>query len=451
MITLIIKYYKCMIRDSEFSDECIANFIQSDSVGRNVYLNSFISALNSVNQNTYISIDANWGSGKTVFMKQLEYLNYCSLNTFNAPSLDSTAIGNFQNKYAVFYYNAWENDYHDDPLQSLLFSLIDKLYTDEKRKEKARSLTEAAVKSIAIEAVKVLSKGIVDIDKISDAENIDDLTSNIRAVNERKQAVSDIISKILPDGKKLLFIIDELDRCNPEFAVRLMEVAKHYYSDDSIVFVLSTNNRQLVHTVQKYYGDNFDGYGYLDKLYDLILELPKVDIKQYFQTQLKVPKDGYYVNMMPIEMSKYLDLTMREANRYYSLLSFIKGRLTGGDRFDKDSVNALTHFVFVPLAIALKIRDIKLYDMFISGNGEQLIRKLYESSDVVGRIVAGDGDSNLSASDVAIEIYKKVISSNAVPSDKEDYLVTQAGNFFREILPLLASVSKIDKPKSDSQ
>lgn len=440
-----------MIRDSEFSDDAIAKFIQSDSVGRNAYLNTFITALNSVNQNIYISVDANWGSGKTVFMKQLEYLNYCSLDVFNAPSLDHTTVGDFQDKYAVFYYNAWENDYHDDPLQSLLFSLIDRFYTDEKRKQKVKSLTKTAVKSIATEAVKTLSKGIIDIEKISNAETIDDLTGNIRAVNERKQAISDIIGKILPDGKKLLFIIDELDRCNPEFAVRLMEVTKHYYNDDNIVFVLSTNNRQLVHTVQKYYGDNFDGYGYLDKLYDLILDLPKVDIKQYFHSQLKVRNDSYWVNLTPIEIAKNLDLTMREANRYYSLLSFIKGRLTGGGTFDNNTVNALTHFVFVPLAIALKIRDIKLYDDFISGSGEQLIRKLYDSSDVIGRLRTGDSDENQNASDLAVETYKAVINSNRVPYDQENYHVIQAGDFFREVLPLIASVSNIDKSESGNQ
>lgn len=440
-----------MIRDSEFSDDRLAKFIQSDSVGRNKYLNIFITALNSVNQNTYISIDANWGAGKTVFMKQLEYVNYCPLDMFNAPSLDIDTLKDFQDKYAVFYYNAWENDYHDDALQSLLFSLIDRFYSDEKRKDKVKSLTKTAVKSIATEAVKTLTSGIVDIEKISSAETVDDLVGNIRAVNERKQAISDIIGKILPDGKKLLFIIDELDRCNPEFAVRLMEVAKHYYNDDNMVFVLSTNNRQLVHTVQKYYGNNFDGYGYLDKMYDLILELPKVDIKQYFQSQLGVRNDSYWINIVPIEMAQYLDLTMREANRYYSLLSFIKGRLTGGGTFDNNTVNALTHFVFIPLAIALKVRDIKLYDEFIAGDGERLIRKLYKSNEVISRIRTNDTDQNQNAVDVAVDTYKAIINSNNIPYDQANYHIIQAGDFFREILPLIASVSEIDKPGPDTQ
>lgn len=437
-----------MIRDSEFNDDSIAKFIQSDSVGRNRYLNTFITALNSVNQNTYISIDASWGAGKTVFMKQLEYLNYCPLDMFNAPNLDQATISDFQDKYSVFYYNAWENDYHDDPLQSLLFSLINRFYTDEKRKTKVKSLTKTAVKSIATEAVKALSKGIIDIEKISSAETIDDLTSNIRAVSERKQAISDIIGKILPDGKKLLFIIDELDRCNPEFAVRLMEVAKHYYNDDNIVFVLSTNNRQLVHTVRKYYGDDFDGYGYLDKLYDLILDLPPVDLAKYFQSQLGVKKDSFWVNIAPVEIGKYLNMTMREANRYHSLFSFVSNRLTGGGNFNNNNVNALTHFVFIPLAIALKIRDIKQYDDFISGNGEQLIKKLFESNDMFGRIRGGDNDPNKKPIDVALEVYRNIINSENIPYDQANYHVIEAGNFFREILPLLASVSRIDSNSS---
>lgn len=82
--------------------------------------------------------------------------------------------------------------------------------------------------------------------------------------------------------------------------MRLMEVAKHYYNDDNVVFVLSTNNRQLVHTVKKYYGNDFDGYGYLDKLYDLILDLPPIDIEKYSAHKLKIPNDSEWLNEIPI-------------------------------------------------------------------------------------------------------------------------------------------------------
>lgn len=446
-----------MIRDSEFGDDSIEKFLLSDSVERNTYLNTFIGALNSVNQNTYISIDANWGAGKTVFMKQLEYLNYCHLDTFippkNAPNIDHDTVSEFQDKYIVFYYNAWENDYHSDPLQSLLFSLIDRFYSDNKRKDKVKNLAKETVKSIAKETVKSLSKGIIDIDKISEVETIDDLVGSIRDVNERKKAISDIISKILPDGKKLLFIIDELDRCNPEFAVRLMEVAKHYYNDSNMVFVLSTNNRQLVHTVQKYYGDNFDGYGYLDKLYDLILELPPVNLERYFATQLKIPNNNEWVNEIPIELAEHLNMTMREANRYSSLFTFISGRLRNNIRwYSSSTIPLLTSFVFVPLALALKIRDIKLYDKFVSGDGESIIRNLYESRPVFKRISAQGERDESQATNIAVEAYKAMITGrDPQATDRSNYDIREAGEFFKSVLPLLASVGEIDKSDSDKQ
>lgn len=440
-----------MIRDSEFSDEAIGKFIQSDTVGRNTYLNTFIGALNSVNKNTYISIDASWGAGKTVFMKQIEYLNYCSLDTLTAPSLDNTLLNSFQDKYVVFYYNAWENDYHEDPLQSLLFSLIDKFYTEERRKEKVKALATETIKSIANETVKSFTKGIVDLDKISKVETIDDLVNSITAVNERKAAISSIISKILPENKRLLFIIDELDRCNPEFAVRLMEVSKHYYNDDNIVFVLSTNNRQLVSTVKKYYGEDFDGYGYLDKLYDLILELPPVNIEQYFEKQLNVRRNSEWVNIIPVEIAKHLNMTMRESNRYNSLFSFIKDNLTGATRwYHNDTEPLLTYFVFIPFALALKIRDIQLYDRFVSGDGESLIKNLFESEDTFQRIVTRNNDENQDATNVAVEAYKAMINSNNLPYDRVNHNTRQAGDFFREILPLIASVGKIDNSEDSS-
>lgn len=437
-----------MIRDSEFSDSVIGKFILSDSVGRNQYLNTFIGALNSIDKNTYISLDANWGSGKTVFVKQIEYLNLYPLDDFSIPNIDSNTLTDFKNKYVVFYYNAWENDYHDDPLQSLLFNLIDKLYTDKRQKAKVKALAKSTVKTIAKEAVKTFSKGLVDIDKISNVETIDGLVSNITVVNERKKAIADIISKILPDDKKLLFIIDELDRCNPEFAVRLMEVTKHYYNDDKVVFVLATNNRQLVHTVKKYYGNDFDGYGYLDKLYDLPLELPPVDIEKYFATQLSTPNNSEWVNIIPLAIAKHLNMTMREANRYNAVFSFVKGQLTSATRwYSNDNAPLLTYFVFIPLALALKIRDIEQYDKFISGEGESILKALYESNDIFTRI--GTIPDNQKPIDIAIASYKSIVHADKIPYDQAHHNIRQAGEFFKNILPLIASVSKIDDSKEE--
>ena len=436
-----------MIRDSEANEIILRQRIQSDSVGRNRYLSKFIGSLNTINRNIYISLDGDWGSGKSVFVRQLEYLNRCNFERdfgqVSVQGIESSTIGEFQDKYTVFYYNAWENDHHIDPLQSLLFSLIEQFYTGVIREDKVNKLVDSVFKSVLVEGIKKLTGGLVNIDDISQFETMEQLVSEVTAVNKRKDAVSEIISTILPEGKKLLFVIDELDRCNPEFAVRLLEVAKHYYNDDNMIFLIATNNRQLAHTIKKYYGNDFDGYGYLDKLFDLPLELPDVDMKQYFNQQLAVPNNIHYVNIIPIEIAMRLHMSMREANRYNSLISFIRGDLDSHASYMQDTDNALTAFLFIPLALALKIRSIDMYDKFVLGEGSDVLRRLFTHSDRVKSIVRNIPE-NAQPMDVIVERYAAIMNSKNLPYDRDNQHTIDAGKYFNKTLPLIDSIEKID-------
>lgn len=53
------------------------------------------------------AIDGEWGCGKTWVLNKLE------------TQLD--------NSYLVFHYNAWENDFYDEPLVAILSVMIEKL------------------------------------------------------------------------------------------------------------------------------------------------------------------------------------------------------------------------------------------------------------------------------------------------------------------------------------
>jgi hypothetical protein len=435
-----------MIRDSEFEDGDLLKMIQSDSVGRNQYLNKFINALNTVDKNTYISIDGGWGTGKTVFMKQIELLSRLDAKAVDLLVLDKGVVKDFQEKYTVFYYNAWENDQHEDPLQSLLFNLIEHFYAEEVHEDRVNKLVDNVFKTVIVEGIKKLTGGLIDIDNITKVETMEQLVSDITAVNKRKEAVSEIINAILPEGKKLLFIIDELDRCKPEFAVKLLEVAKHYYNDDNVVFVLSTNNRQLAHTVKRYYGNDFDGYGYLDKLYDVPFELPPVDMKKYFNGQLKVPSNSYYVNEVPIEIAIHLKMSMREANRYNSLVAFIRVALNNRINRENDVTTVLVCLLFIPLALALRIHSIVLYDKFISGDGADILKSLYANSDGHIMGLVRNVPENAKPVDVVLESYNTVMNADKVPRNTQNHHALEAIRYFNDTLPLINSVEAIDPP-----
>lgn len=116
--------------DMQLTEDNLTNSIEKDYLGRNKKLDKLITILNSLNSNIVISIDGNWGTGKTIFVKQLELIN----KKGNLNALNEDSVKKFIDDYSVFYYNAWENDMHDSPLLSLIYNLINN-YPKEKNKQ----------------------------------------------------------------------------------------------------------------------------------------------------------------------------------------------------------------------------------------------------------------------------------------------------------------------------
>jgi hypothetical protein len=75
------------------------------------------------------------------------------------------------------------------------------------------------------------------------------------------------------DQKPLIFIIDELDRCKPVFALALLERIKHFMSVPNVHFVLGTHLEQLRNSVRYAYGSEIDATLYLQKFISLTIEL----------------------------------------------------------------------------------------------------------------------------------------------------------------------------------
>lgn len=93
---------------------------------------------------------------------------------------------------------------------------------------------------------------------------------------EQKQVIEDFRSTLegLPallsvsdtDPRPLVFIIDELDRCRPVFALSLLERIKHFMSVPNVHFILGVHQKQLSNAVQTLYGQSAeDAQVYLQK------------------------------------------------------------------------------------------------------------------------------------------------------------------------------------------
>ena len=75
--------------------------------------------------------------------------------------------------------------------------------------------------------------------------------------------------------KPWVVMIDELDRCRPSYAVELLEVTKHLFSVNHIVFVIAINRQELAHSIKALYGEGFDAEDYLRRFFDVDFRLPE--------------------------------------------------------------------------------------------------------------------------------------------------------------------------------
>jgi hypothetical protein len=75
-------------------------------------------------------------------------------------------------------------------------------------------------------------------------------------------------------GQPIVFVIDELDRCRPDFALELIEQIKHLFSVRGFTFLLIVNRKQLEESIKSKYG-LIDATKYLQKFVHLWLALPR--------------------------------------------------------------------------------------------------------------------------------------------------------------------------------
>lgn len=66
----------------------------------------------------------------------------------------------------------------------------------------------------------------------------------------------------------LVVIIDELDRCRPDYAIRVLEEIKHFFDVPGVVFILAIHRDQLIESVKAIYGPSFNSEEYLRRFFD---------------------------------------------------------------------------------------------------------------------------------------------------------------------------------------
>jgi hypothetical protein len=249
--------------------------------------------LSDLEHGTVSILHGRWGSGKTRFAK--------------AWIADLERRGR-----ACLYFDAFAADHLENPFAALARAFVKAAKAAENKQlskagKAASQMADAfaaAAPHIGLLGVKALSAGLIDeevtgriaetkknyaVDRLTDSAtlrkwliNYADEEKAFCALRESLKRLKNDLSNSPTKSNQLdsegnevrpimIVIIDELDRCRPDFALGIIEFLKHFFSVEGIHYILVTNIDQLTMAVNARYQNGPMSFEYLQKFYDFVI------------------------------------------------------------------------------------------------------------------------------------------------------------------------------------
>ncbi|MBQ2819099.1 MAG: hypothetical protein IJF14_01800 [Clostridia bacterium] len=277
--------------------------IYGDYLNRQATVVQIVSVINScieTKKSTTFSIEAGWGEGKTWIIEKISD----ALEGFDISIKKQDILQNEANNILVIRYNAWEKDYYEEPLIAILITIINQL---NKKTSIKNAISSALIelfnqsKDVLKNVLQSISKRIIGIDVVNILERGAEIaksveeTRNFKAESDYLDAnietdIETVISALnkISCSTPIVFIVDELDRCLPEHAIKTLERLHHIFTKiNSSVTVVSLNECQLRETVKKMFGDDTSFDVYMRKFLDFRLSLyPGIPNTEELQNKL---------------------------------------------------------------------------------------------------------------------------------------------------------------------
>ena len=215
--------------------------------------------------------------------------------------LENKMISIENNNYTIINYNAWKSDAWKNPFETLMYTILEnKIFnsTDDVNnlkeigkdlKEVAKNIGKGFIKKqlgklVSEDVIEILDKEVIksgDYKRFINNTSIDyDFFKEYKEYNDSIESMKKNLKQVC-EKTQLIVFIDELDRCKPTFAIELLEMIKHLFDVENIVFVFALDITQLSYSVQSVYGAGIDSTGYLCRFFDYISKLPKFDTDTY--------------------------------------------------------------------------------------------------------------------------------------------------------------------------
>lgn len=209
-----------------------------------------------------VAVDASWGAGKTTFLK-------CWVG---AHELENGGTAK------TVFFDAFRDDFMDDPLVGLISAISDRFDPEDQQTKLISKAKEAVSKfarpalrmglAAATSSVSELAGPVVAAGLETGSKELAEASKTFwkRETNKRKamESFREALENLASD-QKLVIVVDELDRCRPDYALNLLEVIKHFFDVKNVHFVLGVNLKELANCVRARYGAEVQAERYLQK------------------------------------------------------------------------------------------------------------------------------------------------------------------------------------------
>lgn len=243
-----------------------------DGLGFETYASVLASAASATEGPFTIGIFGEWGTGKTSLMRLIK----SNLST------DDNVI--------TVWFNAWRYEKEEHPIVPLIGTIVHALEKHKsfrsKLKDGGKSLINA-LRAIAYgfsTKTKLKLPGFAEIEASFVAKDMIDRSDKLSPdpLIDRSlyyQAFETLEGVKVPRKAKIVVLIDDLDRCFPNLAIKLLESIKLVLSQKGFIFFLGVARKvlegYLQHRYKNKYGiPDFEGKAYLDKIIQLPFSIP---------------------------------------------------------------------------------------------------------------------------------------------------------------------------------
>ncbi|WP_170164864.1 KAP family P-loop NTPase fold protein [Thiocapsa rosea] len=265
---------------------------------------------NFVEGGLVIALSSKFGSGKSTFLKMW-----------------SSYLEEVEDKPLVVSLNAWESDYNGDPLFAVVSALAKAV---QMKGEAPDDLIEAARDSgwFATAIGSQLVHKFIGIDpaaagEVAEKKKVERLENERvpmdafsiyegrrAAMKSLKEAIRGLVASSSP---RALFIVDELDRCRPDYAISYLETIKHIFDIKGAIFILSADRQQLENSAKTAFGNDLDFEEYYRKFVHREVTLPPISTRGYVKLAEEyvtyyLVREGSRICFMGLDKERFEDL-----------------------------------------------------------------------------------------------------------------------------------------------